>query len=92
VGIVSHGDLKAARAAFATALEGLPADEVAQPPVVADCMTPNPVTVEPDTLVVDAVQKMLDYRIGSLPVLEGGELVGILTDRDILRWVAQELG
>ncbi len=91
VGIVSHGDLKAAHRAFATTLEGLPAAETARQPIVADCMTPNPITVEPDTLVVDAVQKMLAYRIGSLPVLKRDELVGILTDRDILRWVAQEL-
>ena len=55
---------------------------------VADCMTPDPVTVSPDTPVVEAVQKMLAYHIGSLPVLEGTRLVGILTERDILAWVA----
>ncbi len=74
VGIVSQHDLERAR--------GLPS------PRVADCMTPDPVTVMPDTPVVEAVQKMLAYHIGALPVLEGERLVGILTERDILAWVA----
>jgi len=79
VGIVSQHDLERARTRPTHDFQALR---------VADCMTPDPVTVTPDTLVVEAVQKMLAYHIGSLPVLQGEQLVGILTERDVLAWVA----
>ncbi len=46
-------------------------------------MTRNPDTVSPDTLVQDAAEKMREINVGVLPVLDGNQLVGILTDRDI---------
>lgn len=47
-------------------------------------MTRNPVTVEPTTPVRDAVKLMHDRKLGCLPVVEGGRLVGILTTSDLL--------
>lgn len=50
---------------------------------VSDVMTENPLTVAPtDTL--DQVEDLLEeHRIRQLPVVDGTELVGIITDRDI---------
>lgn len=42
----------------------------------------------PDLTVGEAAQVMVDERIGSLGVIESGALVGIFTDRDVLRAVA----
>lgn len=53
-------------------------------PRIRDIMTWNVVTVEPDTDLVRAGLLMFERRIGSLPVVEGGRLVGIVTDRDLL--------
>jgi acetoin utilization protein AcuB len=53
-------------------------------PRIRDVMTWNVVTVEPDTDLVRAGLLMFERRIGSLPVVEGGRLVGIVTDRDLL--------
>jgi len=50
---------------------------------VRDLMTPNPITVGPDTGVFEARQLMLNERIRHLLVVEHGRLVGIVTDRDI---------
>ena len=50
---------------------------------VRDLMTPNPITVGPDTGVFEARQLMLKERIRHLLVVEHGRLVGIVTDRDI---------
>ena len=50
---------------------------------VRDLMTPNPITVGPDTGVFEARQLMLKERIRHLLVVEDGRLVGIVTDRDI---------
>jgi acetoin utilization protein AcuB len=48
-------------------------------------MTPNPVTVTPDTSVPDALRLMREKKVRRLPVLDGhGKLVGIVSDKDLL--------
>jgi acetoin utilization protein AcuB len=42
------------------------------------------VTIIPDTTIEDAAHIMVEMRIGSLPVLEGGAVVGIITKTDML--------
>lgn len=42
-------------------------------------------TVTPETLASEAAAMMVEHRIGALPVLENGKLVGILSATDILR-------
>ncbi|HEY9761110.1 MAG TPA: CBS domain-containing protein [Trichocoleus sp.] len=57
---------------------------------VADVMTPNPITVSPETSLKDAIQILADKRISGLPVLNvEGKLVGILSETDLM-W--QETG
>jgi acetoin utilization protein AcuB len=51
---------------------------------VKEMMTKNPVTVEPDTLVLDARKIMKEKNIRRLPVVEKGKLVGIVTKHDLL--------
>ncbi len=50
---------------------------------VADFMTPDPATIEPDASVQRAAQLMDELNVGVLPVCRGTRLVGIVTDRDI---------
>ncbi len=57
---------------------------------VKDVMTPNPRTVTPETGVVEAAKLMASEDVGPLPVVEGGELVGIVTDRDLVTRVIAE--
>jgi CBS domain-containing protein len=47
-------------------------------------MTTNPATVERSTSVLEAAKVMAGEDIGPLPVTDGGRLVGIVTDRDIV--------
>ncbi len=47
-------------------------------------------SIAPDQSVLDATHKMNRYRIGSLIVMENGQIVGILSERDILTRVVQE--
>jgi CBS domain-containing protein len=51
--------------------------------IVREMMTPAPITVDPETLILDARQRMTDRRIRHLLVTEGARVVGIITDRDI---------
>ncbi len=51
--------------------------------LVQDWMTPNPITATPDTPIVEAHKLMVEHKIRRLPVVENGELVGIVTLGDI---------
>jgi acetoin utilization protein AcuB len=52
---------------------------------VRQLMTENPKTISPAACLSDAAQVMLRHEISALPVLDGNELVGLITARDILR-------
>ena len=52
---------------------------------VEDVMSYPPVTVTPNTPLASAITTMLDRKVGCLPVVEGGALVGMLTTADLLR-------
>jgi CBS domain-containing protein len=57
---------------------------------VQDAMTDNPVTISRSNSVVEAARLMESADVGSVPVVDGGTPVGIVTDRDIaIRVVAQ---
>lgn len=51
---------------------------------VRDIMRPDPITVTPDTTTVEAIRLMRDNRLGSLPVVENGNLVGLITEYDLI--------
>jgi CBS domain-containing protein len=74
VGIVTERDLTAALA------EG--ADPVITP--VSDYMTPAPEVLGPDSELADAAHLMLELGIRHLPVVRSGQLVGVLSMRDVL--------
>lgn len=49
-----------------------------------DIMTAEPVTVGPDMTVTEAARLMSDRRIGALPVVEKGRMVGLVTEGDLI--------
>ena len=59
--------------------------------VVSDVMTTNLVTVSPESPTLEAIALMRRKRVGSLPVVKGGRLVGIVTESDFLTVSAQLL-
>ncbi len=58
---------------------------------VKDIMIEKPVTVTPETSILEAMHKMQKHRIGCLPVVKGKELVGVITEMDFLRITARLL-
>ncbi|QFU23922.1 CBS domain-containing protein [Shewanella eurypsychrophilus] len=48
-------------------------------------MSRNPITIEPYQTIKRASELLLEYGIGSLPVLDNGKLVGIVTWKDLLK-------
>jgi CBS domain-containing protein len=55
---------------------------------VADHMSRDLLTVEPGSALAQAAERMHERGVGAILVLEGSRLVGILTERDLLRAVA----
>lgn len=58
---------------------------------VGKIMTPSPRTVEPDATILSAAQIMLEDKIGGLPVVDDGRVVGIITETDVLTFLVREL-
>ncbi|WP_330205204.1 CBS domain-containing protein [Cyanobacterium sp. Dongsha4] len=57
---------------------------------VGEVMTPNPITVKPETPLKEAIALLVEHKISGMPVIkEGGELVGVLSESDLM-W--QETG
>lgn len=45
-------------------------------------------TIDPDTRVVDAIALLAQRRIGAVPVVEGGDVVGVFSERDVIQGLA----
>ncbi|HXD95027.1 MAG TPA: CBS domain-containing protein [Candidatus Acidoferrum sp.] len=58
---------------------------------VKDAMTCSPVTTTPGVAVTQAAALMLERNVGSLPVIDNGRLIGIVTDRDAVKALARQV-
>jgi CBS domain-containing protein len=59
--------------------------------VVREHMSRNLLNVEPGETITEVAQRMVERNLGAVLVLDAGRLVGILTERDIMRAVARGL-
>jgi acetoin utilization protein AcuB len=91
VGIVSQRDLF--RAAISSVLRLRPAAEREWLAKIAvrEVMSTEVISVTPDTTIRTAVGRMIEKRIGCLPVVENGRLVGLLSETDCLGHLAKLL-
>ena len=55
---------------------------------LAEIMTPMPITADPMMSVPDAADTLVRYDMSALPVLDEGQLVGVVTTADVLRMAA----
>jgi acetoin utilization protein AcuB len=86
IGIVTDRDIREAAPSDATLLSVQELNYLLGKLKVSAFMTPKDklITITPDALIEEAVQLMHDHKIGSLPVVEGEKLYGILTETDVL--------
>jgi acetoin utilization protein AcuB len=85
VGIVTDRDIRLNLPSQATSLSVWEINHLLTKLTVGEVMTRTVITIGPDREARDAAQLMLDHSIGALPVTEGGRLVGIVTETDVLR-------
>jgi CBS domain-containing protein len=91
VGIITWGDLRAAQPSSATTLSVYEMRALLEQVTVAACMSRKPLTIASEAPLLEAAQKMLSWRIGGLPVVDGDRLVGIITESDLFRVLIAEM-
>ena len=65
-------------------------EEILDEMTAESCMTPDPMTVSPETSAYQAANMLSIYKFGAMPVVRNGELVGILTVTDFLNYFAMQ--
>jgi acetoin utilization protein AcuB len=85
VGIVTDRDIRLNLPSRATSLSVWEINHLLLKLTVEEVMTRGVITIGPDREARDAAQLMLDHAIGALPVTDGGTLIGIITETDVLR-------
>jgi CBS domain-containing protein len=87
VGLLSERDLIGAAANHIFGLKQKSKSALLKTVVINAIMKKKVITVAPDTTIKDAARLMADKKIGCVPVVSAGALVGLLTTTDILRYV-----
>ena len=85
LGIVTDRDIRLNLPSQATSLSVWEINHLLTELTVGQVMTQSVITVGPDRPARDGARLMLDHKIGALPVLDGGHLIGIVTETDIVR-------
>ena len=92
VGIVTEKDLLYASPSPVTSLDVFELHYLLSKITVKDLMTKEVITVEEDTPLEEAARIMADNKIGGLPVVRDGVLVGIITETDLFKIFLELLG
>jgi CBS domain-containing protein len=85
VGIMSQRDLFKASLASAMGFGEKAKREFMKTVTVKEVMVDEVITISPEASIQEAAKVMLEKKIGCLPVTEEGNLVGLITETDILR-------
>ena len=88
VGVISDRDLRAATPALGDLARAEALDRIR----VADEMARDVTTARPEDPIEDAAMAMYERKIGCLPVVDGEDLVGILTTSDVMRALVRLVG
>jgi len=92
IGLVTNMDIRKAEASPATSLEIRELHYLLDKLTVGEIMTRNVITISPDISVEEAATLLHDNKIGCLPVVEDGNLVGMLTENDVMEILIEVMG
>jgi acetoin utilization protein AcuB len=92
VGIVSERDLLNASPSPVTTLSIWELNYLISKVKVKDVMTKKVITVDQDTPIEEAARIMADKKIGGVPVVSAGKVVGIITETDLFKILLELMG
>ncbi len=84
VGMVTDRDLKRATPSLLSGIDQEEFDELLDSTRVDQVMTRKPMTVTSETPLKEVAEIMIAHKFGALPVVEGNQLLGIISDIDLL--------
>lgn len=84
VGIITDRDVRLAMNSPLILHDRKQDEELLESLKAESCMTPDPITISPDSPAYRAAEMLSSYKFGALPVLDGEQLVGIISVSDIL--------
>ena len=87
VGIVTEGDINRVSDSRAHDVREYNLYHRAADLPVGEIMTREVVAVAPDTPILEVAQLLLSHRIGGVPVVERGQVVGVITESDLFRLI-----
>jgi acetoin utilization protein AcuB len=88
VGIVTDRDIRLNLPSPATSLSVWEINFLLAKLTVGGVMSSAVIVIDPDRPIAEAARIMIDHKIGALPVVEEGRLVGIITESDFVRAMA----
>lgn len=92
VGIVSERDLLNASPSSATTLSVWELNYLISKVKIKDVMTRKVITVDENTPIEEAARIMADKKIGGLPVVSAGKIVGMITETDLFKILLELMG
>lgn len=92
IGIVSERDLLNASASSATTLSVWELNYLISKVKVKDVMTKKVITVDANIPIEEAARIMADKKIGGLPVVSAGKVVGMITETDLFKILLELMG
>src|SRR4051812_37097634 len=91
LGMVTDRDLRRAAPSPFNSADVVSVHQTLDSTTVDRMMVRNPITVSPSAPLKDAVKVMVERKFGALPVVDGGMLVGIISQIDVLRLFLRSL-
>jgi acetoin utilization protein AcuB len=92
IGIVSDKDLLNASPSDATSLSVWEISYLVNKIKVRDVMTKEVLTIQENMPVEEAARIMVDNKVGGLPVMDNGDLVGLITETDLFKLLLELMG
>jgi acetoin utilization protein AcuB len=92
VGIISERDLLNASPSSATTLSVWELNYLISKVTIKNVMTKKVITVDADTPIEEAAKIMADKKIGGLPVVSAGKVVGMITETDLFKILLELMG
>ena len=89
VGIVSDRDLLRGALGEESSLPLSVRRQMLEQVKIGEIMNTEPETVEPEQAARDAGEAMMEFKVSCMPVVDGGRLVGIITEADFVRYIVE---
>ncbi|MEO7909536.1 MAG: CBS domain-containing protein [Roseiflexaceae bacterium] len=87
IGIVTEGDINRVSESHVTDVRDYNLYHRVGDLPIGDIMTRDLVTVTPDMPIIEVAQRLLEHRIGGVPVVENERVIGVITESDLFRLI-----